>query len=134
MTTVLTVGVFDMLHIGHIQLFRHARRLGDRLVVAVQESSAVLRYKPQEKLVYSTEERMFMVKALKYVSDVVEYTDVDLLVQDVPFDILAVGPDQTHEGFRRAIDYCRSHNKQVVTIPRTEGISTSWLKEQIKHL
>lgn len=134
MKTVFTVGVFDMLHVGHVQLLRNARKLGDRLVVAVQDTDYVLRYKPDCKPVFSTEERMFMVKALKYVSEVVPYGAVDDIICQVPFDVFVVGPDQTHEGFRRAVRWCEDHGKELVVLPRTEGISSSWIKEQIKSM
>lgn len=134
MKTVLTVGVYDLLHIGHVNLFRRARKCGDRLVVAVQLSEVVLKYKPEAKLIYSTEERMYMVKALKYVDDVITYDAVDDIVKTADFDIFVTGPDQNHEGFQRAIQWCREHGKETIVLPRTEGISSSWLKEQIKTM
>lgn len=134
MKTVLTVGVYDLLHIGHIQLFRRARALGDRLVVAVQDSGDVLRFKPGAHLVYSTEERCFMVRAVRYVDEVVVYHDVADIVRQVPFDIFAKGPDQSHSGFRDAVAFCRESGREVVTLPRTEGISSSELKELIRSM
>ena len=134
MKKVLTVGVYDLLHIGHVNLFRRARAVGDQLVVAVQESEVVLKYKPGAKLVYSTEERMYMVKAIRYVDDVITYEAVDDIVKTADFDIFVTGPDQTHEGFQRAIQWCKDHGKEHVVLPRTEGISSSWLKEQIKTM
>ena len=128
---VLTVGVYDLLHIGHIHLFKRASRLGDCLIVAVQESDFVEKYKPNSNLVYSTEERMYMVKAVRYVDKVISYSSVDKIVREVDFDIFVKGPDQTHEGFINATKWCLEHEKEVVTLPRTEGVSTSWLKEQI---
>lgn len=134
MKKVLTVGVYDLLHIGHVNLFRRARAVGDSLVVAVQESDVVMKYKPGAKLVYSTEERMYMVKAIRYVDDVITYEAVDDIVKTADFDIFVTGPDQTHEGFQRAIQWCKDHGKEHVVLPRTEGISSSWLKEQIKTM
>ncbi|WP_455095725.1 adenylyltransferase/cytidyltransferase family protein [Prevotella koreensis] len=134
MKKVLTVGVYDMLHIGHVNLFRRARKLGDRLIVAVQSSDFVLKFKPNSKLVYSTEERMYMVKAIRYVDDVVMYEGVDDIVKTCDFDVLVTGPDQMHAGFKRAIDWCKEHGKETVVMPRTEGISSTWLKEQIKTM
>ena len=134
MKTVFTVGVYDLLHIGHVQLFRRARALGDRLIVAVQDSSVVEKYKPDAHLIYSTEERMFMVKSIRFVDDVVSYSGVDDIVKTVDFDVFVVGPDQKHDGFQRAMAWCREHGRQVVELPRTEGVSSSWLKEQIKKM
>lgn len=132
MKKVLTVGVYDLLHIGHVNLFRRARQLGDSLTVAVQRSEVVLKYKPNSKLVYSTEERMYMVKSIRYVNEVIEYEGVDEIVKTADFDIFVTGPDQMHSGFQAAIQWCREHGKQTIVLPRTEGISSSWLKEQIK--
>lgn len=134
MKTVMTVGVYDMLHIGHVHLFKRAKKLGDKLIVAVQDSNVVLNYKPGAKLIYDTDERMYMVKAIKYVDDVVVYDAVDEIVKKVDFDVFVVGPDQNHEGFMKAMNWCREHNKEVIVLPRTEGISSSWLKEQIKSM
>lgn len=129
MKTVFTVGVFDLLHIGHILLFKHAKELGDRLVVAVQNDDVILKYKPEAEMVNTTEERLFMVNSIKYVDQVLTYDDVDAIVEMVDFDIFAIGPDQCHDGFQRAKQWCLEHGKEVITIPRTEGISSSMLRQ-----
>lgn len=126
---ILTVGVYDMLHIGHILLFKRAKELGDKLIVAVQDSDVILKYKPGTKMIYTTEERMYMVSTIKYVDEVVIYRDVDIDIQNIDFDVFAKGPDQTHEGFQRAVKWCKENNKEVVVIPRTEGISSTMLRE-----
>ena len=132
MKKVLTVGVFDLLHIGHIELFRKAKALGDYLIVAVQDSDYVFQFKPDARLVYSTEERCYMVSAIRYVDEVVVYRNVGNIVDEVDFDIFAKGPDQSHVGFQRVVDYCGENDKTVVVMPRTEGISSSELKDLIK--
>lgn len=131
---VLTVGVFDLLHIGHVNLFRNAKLHGDYLIVAVQSSDVVLKYKPNTSLLYSTEERMYMVKSIRFVDEVIVYRGIDEIVKEIDFDILVTGPDQVHDGFVRAINWCHEHSKQTIVIPRTEGISSSWLKDQIKNM
>lgn len=130
--TILTFGVYDMLHIGHILLFKHAKELGSKLIVAVQDSDVILKYKPGTKMVYTTEERLYMVSTIKYVDEVVVYRDVDKDIQNINFDIFAKGPDQNHEGFQRAVKWCEEHQKKVVVIPRTEGISSTMLREYSK--
>lgn len=129
---VLTVGVYDMLHIGHILLFKKAKELGNKLIVAVQDGDYILKYKPNTKMVYSTEERCYMVSALKYVDEVIVYRDVDVDIQNIDFDIFAKGPDQNHSGFQRAVNWCKENGKEVVIIPRTEGISSTLLREYHK--
>ena len=121
-----------MLHIGHILLFKHAKELGDRLIVAVQDGDYILKYKPGTQMVYTTEERMYMVSAIIYVDEVVVYRDVDQDIQHIDFDVFAKGPDQMHEGFQRAVKWCEANGKEVVVIPRTEGISSTMLREYSK--
>lgn len=130
MKTILTFGVFDVLHIGHVLLFDRAKKLGDKLIVAVQEDEYILKYKPDTKKIYSTAERCYMVGAIRYVDEVTTYEAVDKDIQRVDFDILVIGPDQKHAGFQCAVEWCRANGKEVITIPRTEGISSSFLKQQ----
>lgn len=128
MKTVLTFGVFDILHIGHVLLFRRARELGDRLIVAVQHDDSILKYKPNAQLVNSIENRLFMVESLRYVDETVTYNDVDEDIQTIDFNLLVVGGDQNHSGFQRAMEWCRTNGKEVVCLPRTEGISSSQIR------
>lgn len=128
MIKVLTVGVYDLLHIGHILLFKRAKEFGDHLTVAVQDESYILKYKPEAEMVYNTDERKFMVSSVRYVDEVVTYTDVDKIVNEVEFDVFVKGPDQCHGGFKRVVKWCEEHSKKVVELPRTEGISSSMLR------
>lgn len=132
MKTVLTFGVYDMLHIGHVLLFKRAKELGDRLVVAVQDGDYIQKYKPGTKMVYSTEERMFMVGSIKYVDDVVVYKDVDNDIKNIEFDVFARGADQNHQGFQNAMKWCSEQGKEIVTLSRTEGISSTMLRNYSK--
>lgn len=136
MKKILTFGVYDMLHIGHMLLFKHAKELFPNeeceLIVAVQDGDFILKYKPGTNMVYTTEERMYMVSAIRYVDKVVTYQDVDKDIQNIDFDVFAKGPDQNHAGFQKAVEWCEAHDKEVVVIPRTEGISSSMLREYSK--
>lgn len=126
-----------MLHIGHILLFKHAKELFPdedcELIVAVQDEDYILKYKPGTKLVYSTEERLFMVSAIRWVDKVVTYRDVDVDIQNIDFDVFAKGPDQQHSGFQLAVKWCEENGKQVVVIHRTEGISSTMLREYSRN-
>lgn len=136
MKKIVTFGVYDMLHIGHMLLFKHAKELFPdeecELIVAVQDGDFILKYKPGTQMIYTTEERMYMVSAIRYVDKVVTYQDVDKDIQNIDFDVFAKGPDQIHAGFQRAVEWCRSNGKKVVVIPRTEGISSTMLREYSK--
>ena len=128
MKRILTFGVYDLTHIGHVILFKRAKDLGDYLIVAVQDGEQIQKYKPNAQMVYSTEERLFMVSSIRYVDEVVTYKDVDVDIQKIDFDVFAKGPDQNHQGFQKAEEWCLKNGKTVVTLPRTEGISSSMLR------
>ena len=128
MKKVITFGVYDLLHIGHVLLFKKAKELGDHLIVAVQDDDVIRKYKPEAEMVYTINERLMMVGAIKYVDEVVVYKNVDKDIRKIDFDVFAKGPDQNHEGFQRAIDWCRENEREVVVIPRTEGISSTMIR------
>lgn len=128
---VLTVGVYDLLHKGHVELYRRAKGLGDYLIVAAQDSDFILKYKPTAKVLNSTEDRKYMIKSIRYVDEVITYTDVDKIVQEVDFDVFVTGPDQCHAGFQRAIQWCEEHGREHIVLGRTDGVSSSELKAKI---
>lgn len=128
---VMTVGVYDLLHKGHVELYRRAKGLGDYLIVAAQDGDFILKYKPTAQVMNSTEDRKYMIKAIRYVDEVITYTDVDKIVQEVDFDVFVTGPDQIHAGFQRAIQWCEEHGKEHIVLGRTDGISSSELNAKI---
>lgn len=128
---VLTVGVYDLLHKGHVELYRRAKDLGGYLIVAVQDSDFILKYKPTANVLNSTEDRKYMIKSIRYVNEVVTYTDVDKIVQEIDFDVFVTGPDQCHAGFLRAIKWCKEHGREHIVLGRTIGVSSSELKAKI---
>lgn len=128
---VLAVGVFDLLHYGHFELFRRAKEIAGedgRLIIAIQEDDFVTKYKPNTKLFYNWNTRAKMVSALKYVDKVVPYTNIDTSIKSIDFDIFVVGGDQNHEGFQRAIEWSKKEGKDVVVLSRTDGVSSSMLR------
>lgn len=132
MRKVLTFGVFDYLHLGHLRLFENCKKHGDYLIVAVQDGNFILKYKPEANVLYSTQERVDMVSALRVVDKVVVYQGVcPEFLETVDFDILALGEDHTAERWVIAAEWCKSHGKEVVHMKRTPGICSSDIK---KHL
>lgn len=133
MIKILTVGVFDYFHYGHLRLFMQARAIAQNayLIVAVQSDQYIKKYKPTTKIFYSIKIRKELISALRCVDDVIEYSDVQEIVKMVDFDIFAIGADQNHAGFQKAIQWCQENGKQVVRLNRTQGISSSEIKEMI---
>lgn len=116
-------------------LFKRAKELYPdedcQLIVAVQDSDYILKYKPDTKIVYNTDERLFMVEALKWVDEVLVYRDVDDSIQNIEFDVFVKGEDQQHAGFYRAVEWCKDNGKVVITMPRTQGISSTMLRQNL---
>lgn len=134
---VITFGVFDMFHFGHLCLFENIKKKFGQdcfLIVCVQSSECILKYKPDTNIFYNTNERVRMIKNLKCVDDVMVYDDIDTDIQKVDFDVWVKGPDQTHQGFQNAIKWCQENRKQVYVLPRTDGISSTYIKKIINDL
>ena len=128
---VVTFGVFDYFHYGHLKLFERAKNLGDHLTVAVQLDEQIHKTKPDAKIMYTTEQRMEIVGSLRCVDDVVPYDQVDETIKTLDFDIFAIGEDQCHAGFQRAKQWCIENGKQVVLLTRTPNICSSNIKNEL---
>ena len=79
MKKIITFGVFDVLHHGHVNLFRRAKEmtsLDNKLIVAVQDQDYILKFKPDTRIVNSMEDRLLMVGAIRYVDEVIIYKEV----------------------------------------------------------
>jgi len=136
--TAITFGVFDLLHFGHFELFRRIRELvgeSGKVYVMLQLDEMIEKYKPGCKSVYDFATRQNMIETLRTVDKAIPYDVVGIdAVKDIDFDILVVGPEHTNERFQRLFKWCAANGKDVVTLPRTEGISTTVLKAIIKDL
>lgn len=128
---ILTFGVFDYFHYGHLKLLERCKKLGDYLIVAVQKDEEILKTKPNAIVLYNLNQRMEMVGALKCVDKVVSYTQVDESIKTIDFDLLVVGPDQNHSGILRGINWAKDNGKEVVVMSRTPGISSTEIKERL---
>lgn len=131
MKKVLTFGVFDYFHLGHLRLLKNCKELGDYLIVAVQNGDIIKKYKPSATVLYSTAERTELISALELVDEVIVYNDVDIDIKNIDFDILAIGEDQNHAGFQKAVTFCEQAGKLVCRMQRTQGISSSAIKGNI---
>lgn len=130
MKKVITFGVFDYFHLGHLRLLENCKKAGDYLIVAVQNGDFILKFKPDAKVLYSTEERVEMIKALRVVDEVIVYdTLLPELMEKLDFDVLALGEDHTSERFVKVADRCIELGREVVRMKRTPGICSSEIKK-----
>ena len=128
MKRVITYGTFDLFHIGHLNLLKRARALGDYLIVAVSSDEFNLQKGKVGKI--KDTDRMQIVEAIKYVDQVIPETSWDQKIEDVKkydVDVFVMGDDWKGK-FDFLKDYC-----EVVYLPRTEGISSTQLKEELRN-
>lgn len=128
MKTVITYGTFDLFHIGHLNLLRRAKELGDYLIVAVSSDRFNWEEKSKKCKIPDTD-RMAIVEAIKYVDKVIPEDSWDQKVKDVQkynVDVFVMGDDWEGK-FDFLKEYC-----EVVYLPRTEGISSTQIKEELK--
>jgi len=126
---VLTYGTFDMFHIGHLKLLQRLSLLGDQLIVAV--STDEFNEIKGKKTIIPYAQRAEIVEAIKYVDMVIPENNWQQKVTDIQkynVDVFAMGHDWEGK-FDELKAYC-----EVVYLPRTEGISTTALKEQLKQI
>ena len=96
MTTVWTNGTFDILHPGHIELFKVARALGDRVIVATDTDEKIKKDKGFDRPVNDLCHRVAMLEAIKYIDVVLTFNDraeLEGLIQMYNPDILLLGDD-----------------------------------------
>lgn len=127
MRTVITYGTFDLLHVGHINLLKRARELGDRLVVAVSTDEFNLREK-NKICTHTYADRKTILECLRFVDEVIpeenwEQKNTDVI--DHKIDVFVIGDDWTGH-----FDFLKPHC-EVVYLPRTANISTTEIKQQI---
>ncbi|CAH9015399.1 bifunctional D-glycero-beta-D-manno-heptose-7-phosphate kinase/D-glycero-beta-D-manno-heptose 1-phosphate adenylyltransferase HldE [Candidatus Nitrosacidococcus sp. I8] len=123
---VMTNGCFDILHPGHVHYLAQAKKLGDRLVVAVNDNNSVKRLKGESRPVNTLMSRMTMISALRDVDWVVPFsedTPAALIAQLCP-DILVKGGDYTPDQVAGA-DIVLAYGGKVVILDYLEGYSTT---------
>lgn len=139
MKKVITFGVFDLFHYGHLKLFQNIKKMcgpDTHLIVAVQKDDWIKKYKPDAKMMYKYKERAEILKNLRIVDEVISFGRVDDVIGRVDFDILAKGKEQggpNHEPFNHLLDFCKKTGKQVILMPRTPNISSTYCKRVIER-
>ena len=134
MTKVVTFGVFDYFHYGHLKLFEKCKAMGDYLIVAIQAEDYILKYKPDAQILYSQQQRMELINALECVDEVAVYTDIDKSIKEIDFDIWAKGEDQNHAGFQAAEKWALENGKEIRITTRTPNISTTKIRQQLINI
>jgi glycerol-3-phosphate cytidylyltransferase len=133
-----TCGVFDLLHIGHLNLLERCKEMCDYLIVGVCDDEYVRVLKKKEP-VMCEEDRVRLVRALQCVDeavlvDIETTSDKMSALEKFHFDVLFSGDDwKGTERYKRTEEQFAKLGVSIEYFPYTQGVSTSALQEKMKH-
>jgi len=131
--TVYTVGTFDLLHIGHLDLLEYCKTLGDKFVVGVASDEVVASYKRNVPVI-PLAQRMRMLKSLDCVDAVVSYDKLDYVTQckEVNPDIFVIGEDWGDKPHNIAVEeYLKSKGAKIVQVSYNPQTSSTKIKQNV---
>ena len=130
-----TTGVFDMFHIGHLNILKRAKEQCEYLIVGVSTDEVVESYKKKTPVI-PFEERCAIVSAIKYVDEVVPQTSMDKMeaFKKLKFNAMFHGSDwKGSDMYNKIVDEFKKVGVDVVLLPQTEGISSTTIKEKMNN-
>lgn len=130
-----TAGVFDLFHVGHLNLLRNAKAMCDKLVVGVTTDELV-EYK-FKRAVIPFVERMEIVRSIRYVDAVIAQESLDKFAtwQKIKFDVMFVGDDWYETDSWREMDRrFQDVAVRIVYFPYTKGTSSTLLNDTLEAL
>jgi glycerol-3-phosphate cytidylyltransferase len=131
---VYVPGVWDMLHIGHLNILKRAKLRGDYLVVGVCSDRLVQETKKDP--IVNQSWRAELLDALEIVDEVFIYDDLDqtYAIELFKVDVFAVGEEfGNYPEHHKALYFCESNSIEVVRIKRFPGISSTEIKQKVKE-
>jgi len=132
---IFTAGSFDLFHIGHLNVLKKSKKLGDYLIVAVSTNKLIKMYKGTNPIL-NYNQRVAIIKELKCVDKVVKQTNIFDIEQfkALKADIFVVGDDwKGKEDSVPGLKWLKDNN-YLAYVPYTKGLSSSLIKEKIiKH-
>ena len=131
-----TTGVYDMFHVGHLNILKRAKEQCDFLIVGVSTDELVCNYKNKTPII-PFEERKAIVEAIKYVDRVVPQTTMDKVEawEKLHYDVMFHGSDwKNSELYNRIVEDLQQVGVDVVFLPYTQGVSTTILAEKTGKL
>lgn len=129
-----TTGVFDLFHIGHLNILKKAKEHCDYLIVGVSTDELVHKYKNKTPVI-PYDERKSIVSSIKYVDEVVpqENRDKFLAWENIRFDVMFVGDDwKGNELFNEVEKKLNNVGAKVVYFPYTQGTSSTILTKKLE--
>jgi len=131
-----TTGVFDLFHIGHLNILKKAKEQCEFLIVGVSTNELVQKYKNKAPII-PFEERVAIVEGCRYVDKVVpqENRDKYAAFERYNFDVMFVGDDWRGDPlFTEVEKLLNKHNSKVVYFPYTDGTSSTMIRHILNEL
>ena len=131
-----TTGVFDLFHVGHLEILRKAKENCDYLIVGVSTDELVQEYKNKRPII-TFDQRIEIIKSIKYVDEVVVQKDRDKLsaLHKIGFNIMFVGDDwKGSKMFLELESKFQKHGVEIFYFPYTKNISSTSLRSTLKRL
>lgn len=133
--TGYTTGVFDMFHIGHLNIIRRAKEQCEYLIVGVSTDELVQDYKHKTPVI-PFEQRIQIVEACRYVDKAVPQTTMDKLKawDDIHFDVMFHGDEwKGTELYNKYEEEFAKVGVHIEYLQHTDGVSSTMLKEKIEY-
>lgn len=129
---VFTNGCFDILHKGHIELFKKAKSLGDVLIVAINSDRSVRKIKGPKRPINTAKDRAFILSAIELIDFITIFEEVEpgRIIKELNPDVLVKGGDWKRKEIVGK-NFVESKGGEVYSIPLIKGCSTSRLIEII---
>ena len=131
MKLIFVNGCFDILHRGHIELFKYAKSLGTKLIVAIDSDQRVNQMKGKDRPFNHQEDRKFVLESICYIDEVVIFNDeeeLENLTYTYKPDIMVVGSDWN---CKKVVG--SQHAKQIKFFERIENYSTTKILQGSSH-
>jgi len=130
---VYTVGTFDMVHVGHLDLLEYCATLGDKFVVGVASDKVVGSYKRNVPVI-PLDQRMRMLNALGCIDDVVSYDTLNYVdnCKDLNVDIFVIGEDWGNKPHNIAVEkYLKDKGAKIVQVSYNPLTSSTKIKQNV---
>jgi len=120
---IWTNGCYDVLHRGHIELFKYAKSLGHILIVGIDSDQKVKKDKGEDRPINNSEDRKFLLESIRYIDKVLIFNskeELKNLIKDIKPDIMVIGSD-----WKGKPVVGQEHAKKLVFFDRIGDYSTT---------
>lgn len=128
---IFTNGCYDILHIGHIELFKYCKSFGGKVIVAINTDEYVKRIKGNERPINKLDDRMKMLLAIRYVDEVLTFDtseELSEIVKNLQPDVMIIGSDHRNKNVVGA-----EFAKKLLFFERIDEYSTTAVIQRISN-